>query len=266
MNESRESSEKAGPVAVQPQDLVEGLAKGLRVIECFDDEHPALSATECAARCGITRTAARRHLLTLVHLGYAGTDGKRFWLAPRVLRLGNSFLEAARFPRLVQPFLQQLAEAIRETVNLSVLDGHEVTYLARSDSQRALSVGYQRGARSPAHAVAPGPVLTGLQLSDAELQAWAEDHDFTPFTPNTVTAPAAFVQSARAARALGYCILDQQFHPGFSGVAAALVDRRGRCHGAIGLAVSSANWSRRDVEARLLPPLLATIARVRAIL
>lgn len=265
MNDSRVSSEEPTPSGVQRQDLVEGLAKGLRVIESFDDERPTLTATECAERCGITRTAARRHLLTLVHLGYACTDGKRYWLAPRVLRLGNSFLEAARFPRLVQPFLQQLAEATRETVNLSVLDGHDVTYLARSDSQRVLSVGYQRGVRSPAHAVAPGPVLTGFQLADADLQAWAREHDFTPFTPNTVTSPDLFVQQARTARTLGYCILEQQFHPGYSGLAAAVVDRRGRCHGAIGMAVASANWSREEIEQRLLPPLLSTIAKVRAV-
>lgn len=266
MNELRVTSYADSGSGVQQQDLVEGLAKGLRVIESFDDERPTLTATECAERCGITRTAARRHLLTLVHLGYAGTDGKRFWLAPRVLRLGNSFLEAARFPRLVQPFLQQLAEGTRETVNLSVLDGHEITYLARSDSQRVLSVGYQRGVRSPAHAVAPGPLLTGLQLSDAELQAWAAQHEFTPFTPSTVTSPELFVQSARAARSQGYSIMEQQYYPGYSGLAAALVDRRGRCHGAIGMAVSSSNWNRADMEARLLPPLLSAVAKVRAIL
>lgn len=266
MNEIRVNSETKPSSGVQQQDLVEGLAKGLRVIESFDDQHPTLTATECAARCGITRTAARRHLLTLLHLGYAGTDGKRFWLAPRVLRLGNSFLEASKFPRLVQPFLQQLAETTRETVNLSVLDGHDITYLARSDSQRVLSVGYQRGVRSPAHAVAPGPLLTGLQLEDAELERWANEHEFTPFTPSTVTDPAEFVRHARAARALGYSILEQQYYPGYSGLAAPLVDRKGRCHGAIGMAVASANWTRDDMQARLLPPLLATIAKVRAIL
>ena len=47
---------------------------------------------------------------------------------------------------------------------------------------------------------------------------------------------------------------------------AALVDRRDRCHGAIGMAVSSSTWSRSDIEARLVPPLLATVAKLRAIL
>jgi hypothetical protein len=66
-------------VEINPKDLIEGLVKGLRVIEAFDDECPRLTPSQTAALCGITRTAARRHLLTLVHLGYAGTDGKLFW-------------------------------------------------------------------------------------------------------------------------------------------------------------------------------------------
>jgi IclR family pca regulon transcriptional regulator len=265
MNESRVSPGKPAETTVQASDLVEGLAKGLRVIESFDDEHPTLTATQCGERCGITRTAARRHLLTLVHLGYAATDGKRFWLAPRVLRLGDSFLGAARLPRLVQPFLQQLSEATRETVNFSVLDGHEICYLGRSNSPRVLSVGYQRGARAPAHAVAPGPLLAGM-LADPELEAWARQHDFTAYTPNTVIDPAAFVQEARAARSAGYCVRDQQFKAGFTGVAAAIIDRRGRCQGALGMTLAASHWSTADIATRLLPALQATVASIRAML
>lgn len=265
MIESRVSPSVELATEVRTSDLVEGLAKGLRVIESFDDEHPSLSATECAARCGITRTAARRHLLTLVHLGYAATDGKRFWLASRVLRLGASFLEATRLPRLAQPFLQHASETTQETVNLSVLEGHEVCYLARSNSPRVLSVGYQRGARAPAHAVAPGPLLAGL-LPDVELEAWVREHEFTAFTPNTITDPSVFLQCARAAGAKGYCVWDQQFNPGFIGIAAAITDRRGRCHGAIGMTLTAAHWRVDEVEIRMLPPLLAATASIRGVL
>lgn len=253
------------PATVQPRDLVEGLAKGLRIIEAFDDEHPTLTATQCAERCGVTRTAARRHLLTLVHLGYAATDGKRYWLSPRVLRLGASFLEGTRLPRLVQPFLQQLAAATRETANFSVLDGHEICYLARSNSPRVLSVGYERGARTPAHAVAPGPVLVGM-LSDPEVDHWVRQHEFTTYSPQTITDPALFAQHARATRSVGWAIWEQQFKPGYTGVAAAVVDRRGRCHGCIGMTLASSSWAREEIVQRLVPPLVATVADVRAAL
>jgi IclR family transcriptional regulator, pca regulon regulatory protein len=48
------------PLAVERKDLIEGLGKGLRVIEAFDDDHPRLTPSDAAARAGLTRTAARR--------------------------------------------------------------------------------------------------------------------------------------------------------------------------------------------------------------
>ena len=40
--------------------LIEGLGKGLRVIEAFSDDHPRMTATEAGVHAGLTRTAARR--------------------------------------------------------------------------------------------------------------------------------------------------------------------------------------------------------------
>ena len=73
--------------AIDKRDWIAGLEKGLSIIETFDDANPRLTATQAGQRCGLTRTAARRYLLTLWHLGYVATDGKLFWLTPRVMRL-----------------------------------------------------------------------------------------------------------------------------------------------------------------------------------
>ena len=54
---------------IAARDLIAGLGRGLRLIEAFDDAHPRLGASEAATRTGMTRTAARRFLLSLVHFG-----------------------------------------------------------------------------------------------------------------------------------------------------------------------------------------------------
>ena len=127
---------------IDPADLIAGLGRGFAVVEAFDDEHWRMTIAEVAQRTGIPRTASRRYLLSLCHFGYAETDGKQFWLSPRVLRLGQGYLEAARLPRLVRPFIQQISTATGETVNVSVLDGDEVLYVARSNSPRLVSIGF----------------------------------------------------------------------------------------------------------------------------
>lgn len=248
-----EPAARAGP-PVDRKDLIEGLGKGLRVIEAFDDDHPRLTPSETAQLTGLSRTAARRFLLSLLHFGYAGTDGKHFWLTPRVLRLGQSYLGAARLPRLAQPFIQRASAQSGETVNFSVLDGHDIVYVARSSPPRFVSIGYQVGVRVPAHVVTPGIVIAAT-WSDAALDAWLAAHDFTGFTAHTVTDPARFRESVVAARALDHWMAEQQLDLGLRGIAIAVRDRKGECVGSVGMTVSVHAASREQTVETLLPPL-----------
>jgi IclR family pca regulon transcriptional regulator len=252
---------------IDRKDIIDGLGKGLRVIEAFDEEHARLTAAETAARTGLTRTAARRYLLSLVHFGYANTDGKRFWLAPRVLRLGQSYLEAARLPRLVQPFVQRLAMECGENFNFSVLDGHMVVYVARSNSTRMVSIGFPVGARVPAHVVTPGPAILST-FGEARLAEWVAQHEFSAFTPRTTTDRVTFLRDVHSARALGYWSTEQQLTPGLRGIAMPVKDRKGECVGAIGttMPMPVAPASRDDAVLRLLPRLSETVQVLRDVL
>ena len=93
--------------SLQARDWIAGLERGLSVIEAFDENHSRMTAQQVGDRCGLTRTAARRYLLTLQHLGYVSADAKHFWLTPRIMRLGQSYLSSARLPRIAQPILQR---------------------------------------------------------------------------------------------------------------------------------------------------------------
>jgi IclR family pca regulon transcriptional regulator len=242
--------------------LIEGLGKGLRVIELFSDERPRLTATQAGELAGLTRTAARRYLLSLVHYGYADTDGKHYWLLPSILRLGQSYLEAARLPRLVRPFLHQLSMQTGETANLSVLDGHEIVYLARSNSPRVLSIGFQPGARMPAHVVSPGFAILST-FDEAAFMAWLGAHDFGRFTGFTITDREDFRASVASARRQGYWLAEQYIDIGLRGIAAPIFDRQGRCAGAVSMTFQSQGYPDDRPLTALLPPLRQAAQHIR---
>ena len=245
--------------------LIEGLGKGLRVIEQFSDDHPRLTATEAGALAGLTRTAARRYLVSLVHYGYADTDGKHYWLLPAILRLGQSYLEAARLPRLVRPFLQRLSMQTGETANLSVLDGDEIVYLERSNSPRVVSIGFHPGARTPAHVVSPGFAILAT-LARAELDAWIAAHDFSRFTADTITDVAAFRDKVAAAGRLGYSFVNQYIDVGLGGIAATLFDRHGHCVGAISMTFQLQRYPEETALQQLLPALQDVVKVLREVI
>ena len=251
--------------SIDPADLIAGLGRGFTVVESFDDEHWRMTAAEVAARTAIPRTAARRYLLSLRHFGYADSDGKHYWLTPRVLRLGQAYLEAARLPRLVRPFIQQASAPTGETVNVSVLDGDDVLYVARSNSPRVVSIGFHAGARAPAHVVSPGPVLLAA-MKESALARWIEQHDFAAYTPESVTDRRAFLRQVRLAQAQGYWATVGQLDAGLTGVSVPLKDRRGRCVAAVGMTVQTVHWNMQRVTAQLLPLLQTAAQELRPIL
>jgi len=246
-------------------DLIAGVGRVLAVVEAFNDEYGRMTVSQVAERTGIPRTAARRYLLNLCHFGYGDTDGKFYWLTPRVLRLGQGYLDGARLPRLVQPFIQRLAMSSGETVNVSVLDGHELVYVARSNSPRVVSIGFYAGARVPAHVVGPGPAILST-LSDADLKAWIAAHEFATFNSNAVLTPKKFEKMVLSTRKTNYCISVGNLDQGLTGVAVPLRDRHGECKAALSMTLQSTLWNEALIVEKLLPLIIETSQVLRAVI
>src|SRR5215813_9885004 len=138
------------------RDYVQSLERGLAVIKAFGPEQSTLTLAEAAAKTGLTRAATRRFLLTLVKLGYVGTDKKTFWLRSRVLELGYSYLSSQPWWQIAQPVLEETARATQETCNIAILSGTEIVYVARVLAKRIISTNLSIGSRLPAHVTASG--------------------------------------------------------------------------------------------------------------
>jgi IclR family pca regulon transcriptional regulator len=254
----------ANPAAtvLDKRDWIAGLEKGLSVIEAFDDANPRMTASQAGERCGITRTAARRYLLTLQHMGYVATDGKLFWLTPRVLRLGQSYLESARLPRIVQPFLQRVTAGTSETAYVSVLDGNDIVYIARNGPNRTMNTGYVLGARVRAQVTASGMLL--LALSDRDwVNHWLATQELKAYTSYTIASKERLHIELERIRAQGWSISEQQLELGTRGIAVPLIDHRGDLTGALNITMPMGHESSEDAVARVLPVLQETARAMR---
>ena len=240
------------------RDWIAGLEKGLSILEAFDAEHSRMTPTQAAARTGLTRTAARRYLLTLQSLGYLRGDGKLFELTPRVLRVGWSYFDSARLPRMVQPYLQQLSATIDESVYVSVLDNWELVFIARNSTSRVMSTGFVLGARIPAPLTAPGVVLLASRDDEKGLAQWLDGAILTPFTPHTITHKDRLLETVRRAAHDGYTVIEQQLQVGVRGVSVPLKDRHGNVVAALSTNMLIGKETTEAAVARVLQPLRDT--------
>jgi IclR family pca regulon transcriptional regulator len=236
------------------RDRIAGLDRGLRLIEAFDETHPRLSPSTAARRTGMTRAAARRYLLTLQHLGYLESDGKLFWLTPRVLRLGWAYVDSAKVARIAQPFLQRLTAVLGGAAYFAVRDGDDVVFIALSGTRQVQNVGFMLGARVQANIAVAGIAMLSCWPQE-EVERWLSGRVFIPFTPYTVTTVEGVRELIATARSRGYAITEQQLDPGMRGIAVPIRSRTSEVVGAISVSQSMGNESTSAATSRVLPVL-----------
>jgi IclR family pca regulon transcriptional regulator len=233
-------------------DFVLSLARGLRVIEAFEGHTEGQSVADVARATGFSRAAVRRSLTTLEELGYAESNGRTYRLSTRVLKLGFSYLSSNALPAMAQPTLERITELIHESSSLSVLDGEQIVYLARSTAKRVMSVGLSVGSRLPAYCTSMGRVLLAA-LPEVELADYLTRVDVQPLTPKTIVDKVLLGDIIRRVRSDGFALTDEELELGLRSVAVPVRTRQGRVVAAMNIGVHAVRVSSAEMIHRLLP-------------
>ncbi|MBZ6077888.1 IclR family transcriptional regulator domain-containing protein [Microvirga puerhi] len=251
--------------ATEDRDFVASLEKGLAVIEAFDAESPRLTLTDVAKRTGITRAAARRYLKTLTKLSYADFDGRYFSLSPRILRLGYAYLASSSLSTRVQPFLEKISAQTGESSSAAILDGDEIVYIARSATQRIMSVSLGVGTRLPAYCTSLGRAILAFQPEDV-LEAYLKRVRLEPRTLKTITRKPDLRAALETVRQEGCALIDEELELGLRSIAVPLVQANGPVRIALNIGTQAARVPLAEMKTRFLPPLLEATETLHGIL
>jgi len=244
-------------------EYVQSLDRGLAVIRCFSERAPRLTIADVARETGLTRAAARRFLHTLERLGYVGQSDGRFYLRPRVLELGYAYLSSVSIAEIAQEHLVHLAERLHESCSASVLDGHDIVYIARAQTTRIMTIALAVGSRIPAYAASMGRVLLA-GLPDAELEDYLRSAELRPLTGRTVTDPDKLLHVIQDTRRNGYAIIDQELEVGVRSAAAPVHDARGNVVAAINATAHASRVSLERLKKEFVPQVLETARAIDA--
>ena len=247
----------------ESESFVRTFARGLKVIEVLGLRPGGLTLAEVADGVALPRTAVRRFLLTLVDLAFVRTDGKRYWLTPRVLRLGLSYLSTLPYWRDAQPALEELCARVQQSCALSVLDGEELVYVQRQHAKRILPMSPTVGSRLPAHAVSMGRVLLA-GLTDEELEQYLESAELVALTPATLTDRDQMHKAILAIRQRGWAWVDGELDESICGLAVPVRDRAGATIAALNVSLPSGEFTQERAVERFLGELRVAASRLRA--
>jgi len=206
--------------------VIQSLERGLAVMCLFSREHPSLTLSEAAELAGLTRATARRILLTLEHLGYVKSNGRRFAPTAKLLSIGYAYLSSLDLWEVAEPYMEELAERTGESCSASILDGPEIVYVARVPSKRVMAIALSVGSRLPAHATSMGRVLLA-NLPPEELDLYFRTSRREQLTARTLVDEAALRELLDKIHCRGWALVDQELEMGVRSIAAPIRDLRG---------------------------------------
>ena len=241
--------------------FVEAFARGLAVIRAFGPGHQALTLSEVAERANLTPAGARRLLYTLVTLGYARNDERKFSLAPAVLELGYAYLSSLSWRDIARYAVEEFMRETGEICTVSVMDGADVVYVARAEMPSPLSRRLGVGERLPTHATSSGHVLLA-GVSVEEREAFIAKAPFARHTQYTLIEAAPLRQAVDDAARTGYALASEHLELGICGLAVPIKDERGRVVAALTTSLNLARHERDEIVGKFLPQLRDTADQI----
>jgi DNA-binding IclR family transcriptional regulator len=236
------------------------LARAMRVLECFTDDEPALSAVRLGERTGLSSSTLHRLLAQLLELGLlTRAPGHRYTIGGRLWELGELSPLALRLRETALPHMLRLYEATGENVHLAVLDAPTpetatALYVGRLTGSSSIPVLSRMGGRHPLHTTGVGKAL--LATRD---ELWLDRYFAEPLereTTHSITSEGELRAELERARARGYATTHEEMTLGNVSVASALGPVDGLPPAAVGVVVHLAG-----ADERRLAPLVIQAAR-----
>ncbi|SFR38187.1 DNA-binding transcriptional regulator, IclR family [Microbacterium azadirachtae] len=159
--------------------------KAISVIKSFGkDAHVGLGVSELARRAGLSKSTTFRLLGMLERNGVVERAGTAYRLGRIFQEIGAqlSTPDQDRVRDLLTPYLADLYEATRGTVQLAVLSGEHVVYLNKLEGHQRLRTPSRIGGRMPAYCTAVGKVLLAHNAAAQDATFQMPRHAWTPST------------------------------------------------------------------------------------
>ncbi|HET7568749.1 MAG TPA: IclR family transcriptional regulator [Gaiellaceae bacterium] len=233
-----------------------GVKSARRALEILEHlTRGPIGFSRLADELGYPRSSLHGLLATLTEMGWVELDPRTrtYSLGIRAWEAGRAYLGARDLVARALPFMERVRDRLDETVQLAVLDGRDVVYVARVDGSQRLVTSYSVGGRVGAHASAGGKALLAL-LPAAELERRFAEVALERYTPATIRTRKQLEAALAEARERGYGVDEQEYTLGVRCLAVPVLDHEATAVAAMSVSVPIVRFDEKQ-QARALAAL-----------
>ncbi|MFZ5693512.1 MAG: IclR family transcriptional regulator [Pseudomonadota bacterium] len=221
---------------------VKSANRALDILEYVADATEPPTFSRMLSDLGFPRSSLFHLLNNLLARGYLEqqSSGGRYRLGQRAAHLAAR-VQGPSLAATVLPHLRSLSNALNETSGFNIWTGDSVEAIATAMGHQALAFTMKVGERAPLYAISSGKIVLS-RMSRTDFEDYLSRIDMQPITPRTLQSKAALRRDVAAARKDGFAYSHEEFTPGITGIATAVV-RDGQLLGMLNLAVPTARFT-----------------------
>ncbi len=250
----------------KPNNLVQSIERVATIFDVLAQSSQGISLKDLSAKVKLPKGTTHRLLASLAYYGYVRQtrETKSYHLGFRLIELGNCLLNQLDIRSQAKPFLTELAERIKETVHLVILDQYEALYIDKVESKEkpgGLQMVSQIGLRVPVHCSSVGKVLLA-HISENEVDGIIRQKNLAHRTKNTITDPGILKAHLKMVRSQGFAIDDEENEEGIRCVGAPIFNQQGQVIAAISISGPTVRITKKLLHNLLKKEILKTAAAI----
>ncbi|HHX04016.1 MAG TPA: IclR family transcriptional regulator [Tissierellia bacterium] len=194
---------------------IKSVEKAFQVIDYLSESSEGKGITEISQAMN-SRVSATYHLVnTLKELGvvHQNPATKKYKLGLKLWQIGMRAYHQNELAKILLPYLRKLREMTGETVNLTVLEGKEIVYIAQAESEHLLKMFTRIGATAPLHCTGAGKILLAY-LPEQKQKQLLDTIDLTRYTSKTIVDRNELMQELAKIKKQGYGRDDEEREEG----------------------------------------------------
>jgi len=200
---------------------IQSIVKGMTILELFNKYRRELSIAEISRYTKLPKSTVHGIVSTLLILGYLqqNEENDKYTLGLKIIGLSTTLLKMTNIYEISRPYLYKLANKIKETVQLAILQEGEVFYIAKVQlSQPRISINSEVGFKLPAYCTGLGKAILAY-MSKNEIENIYKNRPFIKYTKNTITRMDQLLQELTNIKKTSIAYDNEEFAEGLSCIA-----------------------------------------------
>jgi len=225
---------------------VPALDRADTIITIIANEPKQHKLMDLSKKTGINKSSLFSVLNTLEELGWIYKEvDQTYALGPKLGLFGSRYIQQFDLTRLFYQEAEKTTMIVEEPIQMSVLEGKEIIYIAKEEGSSVVRIATEPGMRLPAHATAMGKVMLST-FSDEKLTEMYKGDDFKRLTDKTVDNLGDLQDQINDFKQNGYIIESQETVKGFTCIAAPVRNEKNEIIAAVSFTMTLDKWEKKS--------------------